>query len=49
MENDRMEMRNLAVESKYREILLEHRGILENWLRTTPGPDRERHLRFLPE
>ena len=44
-----MEMRNLAVESKYREILLEHRGILENWLRTTPGPDRERHLRFLPE
>ena len=49
MENDRKEMRNLAVESKYRDILLEHRGILENWLKTTPGPDRARHLRFIPE
>lgn len=49
MENDRKEMRNLAVESKYRDILMEHRGILENWLNTTPGPDRARHLRFIPE
>lgn len=48
MENDRKEMRNLAVESKYRDVLLEHRAILENWLKTTPGPDRARHLRFLP-
>ena len=49
MENDRTEMRNLAVESKYRDVLLEHRSILENWLKTTPGPERTRHLRFLPE
>lgn len=49
MSEDRLEMRNLAVESKYRDILLEHRGILENWLKTTPGPDRKRHLRFIPE
>ena len=49
MENDRAEIRNLAVESKYRDILLEHRGILENWLKTTPGPERARHLRFIPE
>lgn len=49
MENDRTEMRNLAVESKYRDVLLEHRSILENWLKTTPGPERARHLRFLPE
>ena len=49
MSEDRMEMRNLAVEAKYRDILMEHRGILENWLKTTPGPDRARHLRFIPE
>lgn len=49
MSEDRLEMRNLAVEAKYRDILLEHRAILENWLRTTPGPDRQRHLRFIPE
>ena len=49
MSEDRLEMRNLAVESKYRDVLLEHRAILENWLKTTPGPERARHLRFLPE
>ena len=49
MSEDRLEMRNLAVESKYRDVLLEHRAILENWLKTTPGPDRQRHLRFIPE
>ena len=49
MTQDRGEMRNLAVESKYRDVLLEHRAILKNWLKTTPGPDRARHLRFLPE
>ena len=49
MTADRLEMRNLAVEAKFRDVLLEHRAILENWLKTTPGPDRTRHLRFLPE
>ena len=49
IENDRDEMRNLAVESKYHDILLEHRGILVNWLKTTPGADRARHLRMIPE
>ena len=48
MENDRGEMRNLAVESKYRDEVLRHRAILENWLKTTPGPERQRHLRFIP-
>ncbi len=48
MENDRKEMRNLAVESRYNDILLQHRAILERWLKTTPGPDRQRHLRFIP-
>ena len=49
MSEDRLEMRNLAVESKYRDVLLEHRAILKDWLKTTPGPERARHLRFLPE
>jgi arylsulfatase A-like enzyme len=49
MSEDRLEMRNLAVESKYRDVLEEHRAILKNWLKTTPGPERTRHLRFLPE
>ena len=49
MRNDRDEMRNLAVESKYHDILIQHRAILENWLKTTPGPERQRHLRFIPE
>ena len=49
MNNDRNEMRNLAIESKYQDILIQHRTILENWLRTTPGADRQRHLRFIPE
>ena len=48
MENDRGEMRNLAVESKYHDEVLRHRAILENWLKTTPGPERQRHLRFIP-
>ena len=49
MENDRGEMRNLAVENKFEDILREHRALLENWLKTHPGPDRNRHLRFIPE
>ena len=49
MTEDRDEMRNLAVEAKYRDVLLEHRAILENWLKITPGPERKRHLRFIPE
>ena len=49
MENDRGEMRNLAVENKFQDILREHRALLENWLKTHPGPDRQRHLRFIPE
>ncbi len=37
MENDRGEMRNLAVESRYRDILLQHREILKEWLKTHPA------------
>ena len=41
MENDRGEMRNLAVESEYAEILRQHREMLREWLLShpvTPAP-----------
>lgn len=34
MQRDRGEMRNLAVEKKYEEVLQKHRDILEQWMRT---------------
>ena len=37
MENDRGEMRNLAVESEYAEILRQHREMLREWLLTHPS------------
>lgn len=37
MENDRGEMRNLAVESEYAEILRQHREMLREWLLTHPA------------
>lgn len=33
MENDRGEMRNLAIEKKYNDILLQHRDILNEWMK----------------
>lgn len=48
MENDRGETVNLAVESRYEDILIQMREILRNWLKTTPGPNRNHHLKFIP-
>ncbi|MGN0191531.1 MAG: sulfatase [Candidatus Cryptobacteroides sp.] len=59
MENDRGETRNLAVESRYGEILRQHREMLREWLLTHPASlapeglarqatDRDRHLRLIP-
>jgi len=48
MENDRGEMRNLAVESSSSEILKAHREMLGKWLEEHPGPERWRHKRFIP-
>ena len=33
MLNDRGEMRNLAIEKKYRQILLQHRAYLNEWMK----------------
>ncbi len=37
MENDRGEMQNLAVESRYQEVLQQHRDILREWFLTHPA------------
>ena len=49
MSSDRLEMVNLAEESAYAPILAQMRTVLRNWMETTPGPDRKRHLKALPE
>ncbi len=49
MTSDRLEMVNLAVESAYAPILDEMRAALRHWLETTPGPERRRHLKAIPE
>ncbi len=49
MRGDRLEMVNLAVESAYAPVLEQMRSILRHWLETTPGPERRRHLKAVPE
>ena len=46
---DRLETVNLAVESAYKPVLEQMRSILRRWLETTPGPERRRHLKAIPE
>lgn len=47
MDSDRGEMRNLAVEARYKDIVKEHRAVLENWLRTHSRIPKQ--LRFIPD
>ncbi len=49
MENDRGEMVNLAVDSRYRTIVEEHRAMLREWMQTHPGPRNASMARFIPE
>ena len=49
MENDRGEMVNLAVDSKYRHIVEEHRAMLREWMQSHPGPRNASMARFIPE
>ncbi len=49
METDRGETINLAVESAYAPVIEQMRSRLRNWLQTTPGPERRRHLKAIPE
>ncbi len=49
METDRGETINLAVESAYAPVLEQMRSKLRSWLESTPGPERRRHLKAIPE
>lgn len=49
MTSDRLEMVNLAVESAYAPVLEQMRSALRHWLETTPGSERRRHLKAIPE
>lgn len=49
MQTDRGEMCNLAIESKYRDILLQHRQKLSEWMKKHPLPGRISALQFIPK
>lgn len=49
METDRGETINLAVESAYAPVLEQMRSKLRSWLESTPGPERRRNLKAIPE
>lgn len=49
METDRGEMRNLAVESAYAEVLDQHRALLKEWMKKHPAPRRGKHIGLIPE
>lgn len=49
MENDRGEMRNLAIEGQYKEIVNRHRQLLREWMQKHPVPGKFSPLRFIPE
>lgn len=49
MENDRGEMRNLAVEHRYKEVVKLHRELLRTWMKQHPTPGKYSPLRFIPK
>lgn len=48
MTSSRLEMKNLAVEAKYKEVLEQHRNLLREWMKQHPAPRRGRHLSLIP-
>lgn len=48
MANDRLEMRNLAVESAYKPVVEEHRRLLSRWFAENPGGLPYSRDRFIP-
>ena len=47
MNTDRGEMRNLAIEKQYREIILQHRQLLRQWMKEHPSP-KQSYLKCIP-
>lgn len=48
MDNDRLETRNLAIESTYKPVVEEHRRMLAQWFDDNPGGLRYSRRRFIP-
>ncbi len=46
---DKGEMRNLAVESKFKNILIEHRNILKNWMHKHPHGEGVNIINCIPQ
>ena len=49
MDNDRGEMRNLAIEKKYREVLLQHRAYLNEWMKLHRIPQIRPEVHLIPD
>ena len=49
MKSDRGEMRNMAVEQKYRDVVKQHRALLEEWMKNHPVNGKTPDLRYIPE
>ena len=47
MENDRLEMCNLAIEQRYSDVLKAHRAMLKEWMENHPVGGQP-NLRYLP-
>ena len=48
MNNDRGEMRNLAVERRYHDILVEHRRMLSEWMDQNPSKLTRLKAKYIP-
>lgn len=48
MKTDRGEMRNLAVERQYKEVIKQHRALLLEWMKKHPTPGKYSPTRFIP-
>lgn len=49
MQTDRGEMRNLAVEKKYKEIVRKHRVLLDEWMRKHPSSATRFKEKYIPK
>lgn len=49
MEKDRGEMRNLAVEGNFKEVVEKHRVMLLEWMKKHPLPGKQSAIRFIPK
>lgn len=49
MQNDRGEMRNLAIEHKYQKIVEQHRTLLLEWMKKHTIPGKYSPIRFIPK